>query len=270
MYLRNRIFLSLPRLVIPGMLLVFLTILSCKQAKNQKIPDQKAPKNSSAKLKTGVYKSYKDGYLVAEISFKEGVKEGPAKKYYPDGSLYSVVYFKNDIRVDTSRSYYNNGHIFRESPYLNGKIHGIQRKFYKDGSLWAEIPHERGMRKMGLKEMTKSGWPVTYYPEIVIKMSGRRSSDGSYILQISLSNQGKRVQYYKGHLENNVFDEGRTKAIPTENGIGQLKFIKTKESPGLQNISIIAIYKTPLMDKKILQKNFKIPFRNLKLINIGK
>ena len=270
MCLQNETYSLLQIFKIAGSILLLFIPLACNQPADQKSPDQKAQLEQASKGKTGVFKTYRDGYLYAEISLKEGMKNGPAKRFYPGGSLYSVVYFKNNIRVDTSRSYYTNGRIFRETPYLNGKVEGIQRKFYKDGSLWAEIPHEKGMLKTGLKEMTKTGWPVKYYPGIILKTLDERSKDGTIKIKISLSNQGKRIHFYKGHLENGVFNKANCKSISTEDGIGNLQFITQKENYGIRNINIIGIYTTPLLNKKILQKNITIPYPHLKLINIGR
>lgn len=252
-----------------SILIVFFLAGCSQHSADQPAKQEKPSVTKTGKGKTGVFDYYRDGYLYARTSYKNGKKDGPTKRFYPDGTLYSVVYYKNDIRVDTSRSYYSNGKLFRETPYNNGKVDGIQRKFYKDGSLWAEIPHKNGKRKLGLKEMTKSGWPVTYYPDILIKATDLRSIKGYYELTLSLSNSDRKVQFYLGTLKDGVFDKSACKTIPADNGTASLRFIQKETEAGVNTISIIALYTTPLLDKKILTLKYKIPFPHLIMIKTG-
>jgi len=220
-------------------------------------------KNDSIRY-NGVFKSYRDGYLYSEVSLKDGIKDGLSTRYYPGGGINTQLFYEDGIKVDTSKWFYTNGKIYRETPYKQGKIHGIQKKYHKDGSVLAEIPYAYGKRKPGLKEISQYGNKVTKYPSIVIRNEDLRSSSDTYIIHLSLSNNAKRVKFYRGSVINEIVDIDKLEYLLTENGQSHIRFIEKPGYTGETEIPLIAEYITRAGNKKYITGKVSLPSANLK------
>ena len=147
---------------------------------------------------------------------------------------------------------------------MKGKIHGIQIKYYKDGCIKAEIPYAYGKRKLGLKEISQYGNEVTKYPSIVIRNEDRRSSSNTYIIHLSLSNNAKRVKFYRGSAINEIVDFDKLEYFLTENGQSCIRFVEKTGYTGDTEIQLIAEYITRGGNKKYIQGKTILPSANLK------
>ena len=116
---------------------------------------------------TGI-KQYKSGkYLVKEVTFKNGVRQGLMKAFYQTGEVRQTFWYENGFRQDSSIWYYTEGQKFRSTPYKNDTIEGIQRQYYRTGGLKAKIGYSKGLRTTFFEEYTKEGKLVRSYPSVV-------------------------------------------------------------------------------------------------------
>lgn len=245
-------------------ILIFFFLSAClnntdkgKHESNIKVKDDSSGYN-------GVFKSYRDGYLYSEVTLKNGEKNGLSVRYYPDGGINTQLFYKDGIKTDTSKWFYTNGKIYRETPYKQGKIHGIQKKYHKDGSVLAEIPYANGKRKPGLREFSQYGNEITKYPSIVIQNQDLRSSSNTYIVHIRLSNNAKKVKFYRGSYVNETFDVSKLEYLLTENGQSHIRFIEKPGYTGETKIHLLAEYITRLGNKKYITGKVILPSANLK------
>ena len=252
--------------LLPGLLIILFS--ACHQPGNTGgDPGDANTKKSRTKGKegySGVYKSYRDGYLYSEVTLKNGQKNGLAKRYYPSGKINTEIMYEDDIKVGTSKWYYTTGQVYRETPYENGKIHGIQKKYHKDGGLMAEIPYENGLRKIGLREIGSGRSPVTRYPSIEVTVSDRRSDYGRVDVTMRLSNNASKVKFYEGELSDSIFDPERLYYVHTEDGEGKIQLVEKADYNGPGRLHIVAFYQTRLGNGKIIQTSVALPSKKLK------
>ena len=70
--------------------------------------------------------------LIAEVSFKDGIKDGPSKYWYPSGQIEKDFYFKNGVGHGHMKEWYENGQLKEESIIELGVI------------LWRNLWDEKG------------------------------------------------------------------------------------------------------------------------------
>ena len=251
-----------------------LTILAvfCPGCTNPNQPTHSILTNMSGKgspenLKfTGLYKNYHpDGYLYSETNYKNGIKEGPAKKYYENGKTHTTMYYSNGLLTDTSVWYYKSGKSYRKTPYLNGHAHGMQQKYYDDENIQAIIPFSNGHRKSGLEEYDQNHKLVSEYPDIVFFTTDYYKPSQKVFLDIQLDNKSKNVRFYFGTLHNQVFYPDSLREIYTNNGVGKLGFVRKSGYSNKKTLNIISLYRTPMGNNKILQKEYNIPYKDLEI-----
>jgi len=76
-----------------------------------------------------------NGNLQAEINYKNGVEQGPAKYYYAGGSIRRSTNFKNGSQDGQGIDYYKNGIVKSEVNYTDGTQDGLYRFNYASGIL---------------------------------------------------------------------------------------------------------------------------------------
>lgn len=87
---------------------------------------------------------YEDGRVERLRTFKDGVKDGPQRRYYDSGALYrEEVYVEGVVR--SIRSWHRNGRLQAESTFdAEGRDHGLRREWDEDGMLRFEEPYRHG------------------------------------------------------------------------------------------------------------------------------
>ncbi len=245
-------------------MLILFSLSGCLNNTDKGTHDTNNKAKTDSSGYNGVFKSYRDGYLYSEVTLKNGKKNGLSVRYYPGGGINMQLFYKDGIKIDTSKWFYTNGKIYRETPYRQGKIHGIQKKYHKDGSVLAEIPYAFGKRIPGLKEFSQYGNEVTKYPSIVIQKQDLRSSSSSYIVNMRLSNNGKRVKFYRGSYVNGSFNVDKLEYLLTKNGQSSIHFVEKPGYTGATKIHIIAEYISRLGNKKYITVKVTLPSANLK------
>jgi antitoxin component YwqK of YwqJK toxin-antitoxin module len=83
----------------------------------------------------GKVMEYRDGQLVRETNYNNGLFHGIYKKYSSyNGQLEFSAVFKNGLKNGISKEY-TSGKVTRESGYLNGKKEGVHKAYKENGSL---------------------------------------------------------------------------------------------------------------------------------------
>lgn len=221
-----------------------------------------------------------------QSSTKTGKLNGLQKFFYPDGSLYLEANYRDSVAHGLSKQYFKNGQVFEEAVYVNGKIHGIKRTYYEDGKLSSETPYDSGrvhgvkkkFRKdgtvayeapfhydkpcVGLKEFYLSGNPVKNYPTIVVKQVNRLLKDDLYVVELSLSNNNTRVQFYEGRLSEGKYIGNDVRTIHTVDGIGKIYYSLPPGAYVMESLNIIAEVKTDLGNDYITQRSYNLAAEN--------
>jgi hypothetical protein len=221
------------------------TFISCKTFTE---PD------TSTGLLNGVYKYYyANGNLYLEVSYKDSILHGTTKQYFKNGTVYEQTEYDNGLKHGLEKRFYEDGKLCLETPYVKGKVHGIQRKFRKDGALAFEAPYHQGSSCVGLKEYYISGNLVENYPAIVIE----EVQDNQLSLRISLSQNVRHVEFYKGKLTEGKFISNEAESIAVETpGISKLDYLISSEAFATDTVNIIAKVKTDLGNYYIAQAQY--------------
>ena len=212
---------------------------------------------------TGI-KQYRSGkLLVKEVTFKNGVREGPMKSFYQTGEVRQTFWYKNDLREDSAKWYYLEGQLFRSTPYKRDTIDGIQKQYYRSGRLKAKLGFSRGLRTTYLQEFTPEGKLVGGYPTLVVNVRDDYKVKGIYRITLELSDKSTKVRYWSGELSNGLFDTAHCKKINTIKGIGTLDLKKTG-SPKSDYAGIIAEILTNFGNNNLVYKKIELPYNDLK------
>ncbi len=211
---------------------------------------------------TGIKKYYSNQYLIKEVTFRNGVRQGEMKSFYQGGQLRQTFWYENGLREDSSRWYYLEGQVFRSTPYRHDTIHGTQKQYYRNGRLKARLNYYRGLRTPELEEFTADGKLVSGYPEINHTFTDNYSASGRVRLNLELSDKSTRVKFYRGDFTDGVFDSTKCKLIKSVNGKA---FIDLKKTAGQQEdkISIIALAITTFGNNYFTYKRIALPYKDL-------
>ena len=249
-----------------GLLSIILLIFfaSCEYSGKSK----KEPKNSQSKWIINsegdsiIRKYRKDGSILSTAVYKNGKKNGLAVNYYENGKIRNKIFYVNNIKHGIAIWNYENEKLYRETPYQNGKIEGLQKKYYENGNLMAEIPYKNGQVIPGLKEYKKNGKQKSNYPKIVFKTVDKIAFENELILKFYLSNKKKQVKFYK-YIELNDNESIRAE-IPTNNGIGEIKFYISPGTYKMEKIKIRAELKTSLRNLYVTESYYNLAVENRK------
>lgn len=212
---------------------------------------------------TGIKKYYSGRYLIKEVTFENGVREGLMKSFYEGGQLYMTYWYENGIREDSVKWFYPDGQLFRSSPYKHDTIHGIQKQYYRTGKLKARIGYENGLRTPLLEEYTGDGKLLNGYQEVIITTTDEYRTRGIYRINLALSDKSSKVKFYKGEFTDGRFDTILCSIIKTVEGKGSLN-LKKSGSVTTNSVGIIAEIITPFGNKYFVNKKIDLPYGDLK------
>ena len=211
---------------------------------------------------TGIKRYFSGNYLIKEVTFKNGVRQGLMKSFYQDGLLRMTFWYENNMREDSSCFYYPDGKLFRSTPYVHDTVDGITRQYYKTGSIRAKIGYKKGFRTEFFQEFENNGKLYRGYPEVVIGLNDEYNSKGVYHIMLSLSDKSKKVKFYRGDFTDGRFDTTMVKSIKTIDGKAVLDLKKTG-SPKTESVSIIAEISTPFSNRYLTSKKISLPYNDL-------
>ncbi|MDR1832815.1 MAG: toxin-antitoxin system YwqK family antitoxin [Fusobacteriaceae bacterium] len=100
---------------------------------------------------------YEGGQTRTELSFVEGVPEGPSKGYFPDGKLRSEGNFAQDKKTGVWKHYFENGNVQIVEEYSGDSC--VVREYYESGILSMERVIKDGKLNGPLKWYYETGKP---------------------------------------------------------------------------------------------------------------
>lgn len=211
---------------------------------------------------TGIKKFTSGEYIVMEVTFKNGVRDGLMKSFYKGGQVRQTYWYENGLKEDSVRWYYLEGQLFRTSPYKHDTIDGIQKQFYRTGKVKAKIGYSKGLRTQYIEEFTPEGRLVKDYPGLVVNIRDEYSSKGLYHIGLELTDKSPKVKFYRGDFSDGRFDTTKYKIIKTVEGKGMLDLKKTG-TPKAEYVGVFAEILTPFGNKLLTWKKIELPYKDL-------
>jgi hypothetical protein len=212
---------------------------------------------------TGIKQYTSQSYLIKEVTFKNGVRQGLMKTFYENGKLRQTFWYENGLREDSSRWYYMEGQLFRTTPYKRDTADGIQKQYFRTGKLKAKIGYSKGLRTPYIEEFTPEGRLITSYPDLVVGTRDEYASKGLYRIDLSLSDRNGKARYYIGDLAGGVFDTTRVKRINPVKGVATIT-LKKSGAEGIKSLGVIAEILTNYGNNRLVYKNIELPYNDLK------
>jgi len=235
---------------------------SCDWISTPKVADQKVTGWAIDDSGDSVYLRYNEkGLLTSYSTFKNGLKNGIAKKFYDNGKVEFEITYKDGLKNGLTKWFYENGGIYRETIYVNGLKDGIQKKYYEDGKLMAEIPYKNGVIKPGLKEYMKSGKLKKNYPKLVIKPINRLAFEGKYILRCYLTDNPKGAKYFRV-LRNSNSERDLLIKLSKENGVADIEYYLERGGYIMEKVIVRAEFKTALRNIYVVEKEYNLAIDN--------
>lgn len=145
--------------------------------------------------KAGVERKYSaEGVLVEETPFVNTLPHGIKKEFYSDGKLHKMVPCDSGMVNGIVKEFYRSGQLYRETPFTKGRLEGVIKKYYDNGKVMSEAPYKKNEAQLGLVEYDENGKKIEQ-PRIVIKGRDKLVLDGSYVVELTLSNGASKVKY---------------------------------------------------------------------------
>jgi antitoxin component YwqK of YwqJK toxin-antitoxin module len=254
---------------IPAYVLIVIFFFSgsgCLNKRTPKTPDQNQTDTLAASKSdtgyTGIKQYFSKSYLVKEVTFKNGIRQGLMKTYYLNGKLYQTFWYENGMREDTAKRYFEDGKIYRVTPYKRDTMDGTQIQYYKNGKVRARLNFVAGSRTPFLEEFLQNGSKVSGYPEIVINIQDDYGRNGTYKISLELNKKDVKVSFYSGEYIDGLFMPKKYIKLNTTDYKGYLGLKKTGKT-GKSYVGIIAEISTELGNKYLTYKKIDLPYNDL-------
>lgn len=235
-----------------AVVLALLVVAGCSSGGKKK----EKPKDNVAR----VYD--RNNRLKSEIPMKDGKRHGLAKMYYTNGKVNLELPYVEDQREGTSKKYYESGLLFQETDYHDDRVHGVQKKYDVTG-LISEARYEMGSPCTGLTEYS-NGKKRASYPSIVIRPVDRLRVDGTYILELSLTDGASKAKFYLGELTASGCMHHGLIPLPT-GATSTSAYQQYNLQPGqflMDELNIIAEITTRMGNTYLAQKKFPLSIEN--------
>lgn len=213
---------------------------------------------------TGIKRYMSGKYLVKEVTFKNGVRQGLMKAFYETGEVRQTFWYDKGFREDSSTWYYMEGQKFRITPYKKDTIDGIQRQYYRTGELKARIGYSKGLRTTLFEEFTKDGKIVNGYPTLIVKTTDEYKTRSKYTISLELSDKNYGVKFFKGDLSNGLFDTAHVTPIKLVKGTTGILELKKTSSSRPDYVGVIAEILTNFGNNYLVYKKIDLPYNDLK------
>ncbi len=212
----------------------------------------------------GIRKSYrKDGTLLAEVSYKDSIRDGLARNYYKNGKIQLEVTYVKGVKHGLAKSYYENGDLYMTTPFVDGQKNGIQKKYYEGDILMAEIPFANDEQDVGMREFSKDGKVISHEADIVFTLVDNTAFENTFQLIIKLSDNSRHAKfnrYFPATDTNKAFYYGLT----TEGGKAVETFSLLPGRSRMEKIHIMAERQTRLGNKQIFKATYNLGIENKK------
>lgn len=233
-------------------------LISCQ---NQSSSDSLAPEtvNPDGSVTKRTFKA--DGKLFAEITKKDGKKNGLTKNFYGNGKVNVQTNYKDDKKEGESIWFYTDGKVCQRTFYKNDLMDGTVTHYYKNGKLAAEIPYKNGEVEPGLKEYSREGKLITNTsPTIVIRTIDQMSTQNKYVLQLSLSNKSEHVSFSRVYFVKGIKSY---QEIPTYKGVGNLVFTMNPGRSVQEEVILEGSFETAYGNPYVTRKTYNLSIRNV-------
>jgi antitoxin component YwqK of YwqJK toxin-antitoxin module len=208
-------------------------------------------------------RSYSGSWLVKEVPYKNGKRQGLMKTYNTTGTLYQTFWYENGLRQDTAKLYFEDGKVFRTTPFKDDTAHGIQTQYYKSGAVKAKLNFVNGLRTPYLEEFDAAGKKIENYPDLVIRTKDEYSQNGTFKIYLELTNKDTKANYYRGEYIDGLFNPKKCIKINSSETAGYLELSKSANS-GSNSVGIIAEILTTFGNRYLVYKKIDLPYNNLK------
>jgi len=96
----------------------------------------------------GLWKNY-DGYdhVIAEVEYKNGMKNGRSVRYYQEGDVLEVTYFKDNKMDGSFVQYYPDSIPKIRGTHINGQRNGIFTFYHANGNVYMSGNYVAGLRE---------------------------------------------------------------------------------------------------------------------------
>jgi antitoxin component YwqK of YwqJK toxin-antitoxin module len=241
-----------------------LLFAGCNYNKRQKKVDEANPGTTAVSDTgfTGIMQYKSKNIIFKEVTFKNGVRDGLMKSFYMGGQLYQTFWYENGLKEDSVRWYYLEGQLFRTTPYKHDTVDGIQKQFYRNGKLKAKIGYSKGMRTMFFQEFTPDGKLVNQYPEITVSIQDSYKNNGTYTINLGLTDKNTKVRFFSGGLIDERFDTTKCKYIKPISEKSTIILMKSNK-PGPDHLDIVASISTLFGNKYLEYKKIDLPYNDL-------
>jgi hypothetical protein len=190
-------------------LLIFIAIgsITCSSDIEEYPPNANLILDEDGKIIEGEYTKFFEGGKVAAIMhFKNRELNGHSTKYYDDGvTKRSELEYSNGKLEGMQKRFYKSGKLYKEELYNAGKRDGLTKKYRENGNLMSEAIFKNGYEGTDLKEYLTDGELKKIYPKIIIKTENKLKANGTFIINVSISNKSEKVEYYLGQLDEGIF-----------------------------------------------------------------
>jgi len=205
--------------IIPCLLIAIVVLGSCVNNSNKRISGQ-SYEEFEGTLAQGVKKIYNaQGKLETQVPYKDSLPEGIQKEYYKTGQLFRETPLVKGKANGVVKEFSTSGKLYREMPVVDGKANGVIKKYYVNGVLFSEAPFVNGQPAAGLKEYSQNG-KLLDQPQMVFGANNRTGVDGTFILEVSLSDKDIQPVYSQILVFENKEIQSK---LPVEKGKGILK-----------------------------------------------
>ena len=236
-------------------------LFSCNGSLSSEGPNSNITRDDAGKIVSGEVTQYAEsGKLASIYNVKDYKLHGEGLKYYDDGTTLRSELNYNMGKLDgLQKRYYESGALYKEELYVAGKRHGLTKKYRESGLLMTEAVYKQGQPGTELREYLTDGSLKKKYPSIVIEEIDKLRSTGVFTLRISMSDETKKVDYYIGELDENVFFSDDLKQQNNVNdGVLELSFFLKPASLLEEEISIVARMPTRLNNSFITSTKYSL------------
>ena len=124
---------------------------------------------------------YRNGTIMREEQYAQGLRHGMQKTYFPDGDVESLHKYEHGYLNGPYAWYYKDGQVKQEGIKENGNTQGNVRSYFETGALKSSKNYEKGIRK---------GEQYDYYEDGHIKLISCYNSTGKRAFQIQYDPEG--------------------------------------------------------------------------------
>ena len=205
-----------------GVIFLMVLTLGCDLDSGQNKPNATLIRDDNGKIVAGELTRYfKNGKVASIMNFKDGKLDGKAVKYYDDGvTMRSELIYAAGRLAGVQKRFYKSGALYKEEMYLDGKRNGLTKKYREGGMLMTEAIFRNGFASTDMKEYLTNGKLKKKYPLIIIEEDDQLARNGTYELNIFLSDKTQKVEFYLGQLEEGkYFHSGLERQHNIEDGV---------------------------------------------------